>query len=342
MIHKLGLATLLVIALFTTSSASEDMKKWLRPAEVPQPDNNKLTPERIELGKLLYFDTRLSASEKISCATCHHPKRGWTDLNPVAKAVGHEGATGPRNSPVVLNTAYQNRQFWDGRVRTLEQQALGPIEADVEMNMPLKVLIPKLNKIKEYQKLFKVAYPKSNGTISKEFLAKAIASFERTVVSTIAPFDKYAMGDTKAISNKAKAGFELFKGKAHCIDCHDGFNFSDGSFHNIGLNDGELQGKELGRYLVKRRAAWYGVMKTPTLRDVTKSAPYMHDGSVKTLTESTHICGNGGRYKHNVKNKSTYIIDRKLTRAEISKITSFLRTLEGPDMKLHIPTKFPQ
>ncbi len=342
MISKLVISTLLVSALFSTATATEDMKKWLRPAEVPQPKDNKLTPERIELGKLLYFDVRLSSSEKISCATCHHPKQGWTDLEPVAKAVGHEGRTGPRNSPVVLNSAYQNRQFWDGRVRTLEQQALGPIEADVEMNMPLEVLIPKLNKIKGYQELFKVAYPKSKGVITKDYLAKAIASFERTVVSTIAPFDRYAMGDQYAISQKAKDGFELFKGKAHCTDCHDSFNFSDGSFHNIGLQDGELHGKELGRYLVKRRATWYGVMKTPTLRDITKSAPYMHDGSVKSLTEATHICANGGRYSHNVKNKSTFIKDRDLSEKEIADVTAFLNSLTGPDMELTIPTKFPQ
>ena len=342
MIRKLGFAAILTIAFFSTLSASEEMSKWLRPSEVPQPQNNKLTPQRIKLGKLLYFDVRLSSSEKISCATCHHPKRGWTDLNPVSKAVGHEGAVGPRNSPVILNVAYQNRQFWDGRARTLEEQALGPIGADVEMNMPLKELIPKLNKITGYQKLFKEAYPKSDGIITNEYLAMAIASFERTVVSTIAPFDKYAMGDKDAISEKAKKGFELFKNKAHCVDCHDGFNFSDGSFHNIGLNDGELHGKQLGRYLTKRRAAWYGVMKTPTLRDVTKSAPYMHDGSVKTLTEATHVCGNGGRFEHGVTNKSTYIVDRKLTRTEISRITSFLKTLQGPDMELKIPTKFPQ
>ncbi len=342
MIRKLTLSLLVASLALSTVSASDEMKKWLRPTEVPQPTDNKLTPERIKLGKLLYFDVRLSSSEKISCATCHHPKTGWSDLKPTSKAVGHKGAVGPRNSPVVLNTAYQNRQFWDGRAKTLEQQALGPIEADVEMNMPLEVLIPKLNKIKGYQKLFKKAYPKSNGKITQEYLAKAIASFERTVVSTVSPFDKYAMGDKKAISKKAKEGFELFKGKAKCIDCHDGFNFTDGSFHNIGLNDGELHGKELGRYLVKRRASWYGVMKTPTLRDITKSYPYMHDGSVKTLEEATIICSSGGRYEHNVKNKSLSIVDRKLTRAEIDKIVLFMKSLTGPDMKLKIPTKFPR
>jgi len=342
MIVKSLLAVLLTSAFFSTTNASQDMKKWLRPAEVPQPANNKLTPQRIELGKLLYFDTRLSSSQKISCATCHHPKRGWTDLIPTSKAVGHEGAVGPRNSPVILNTAYQNRQFWDGRVKTLEQQALGPIEADVEMNMPLEVLIPKLNKIKGYTKLFKKAYPSSEGTITKEYLAKAIATFERTVVSTIAPFDKYAMGNKKAISKEAVAGFDLFQNKAHCMDCHDSFNFTDGSFHNIGLNDGELQGKELGRYNVKRRAAWYGVMKTPTLRDVTESYPYFHDGSVKSLKEATSICAKGGRYKTGVKNKSTSMIDRHLTKGEIEKIVIFMKKLTSPDIKINIPTKFPQ
>ena len=340
MINKM-IASTLIASLFTASLvATEDMSKWLRPAEVPQPKDNKMTPERIELGKLLYFDVRLSKSEKISCATCHHPKQGWTDLIPTPKAVGHEGAVGPRNSPVILNSAYQNRQFWDGRVKTLEQQALGPIEADVEMNMDLNVLIPKLNAIAGYVALFEKAYPGEG--LTRKTLAKAIASFERTVVSTISPFDKFAMGDTKAISKKAKKGFELFKGKAHCIDCHDGFNFTDGSFHNIGLRDGELTGKDLGRYLTKRRAAWYGVMKTPTLRDATKSAPYFHDGSVGTLHEVAHVCGNGGRFQHNVKNKSTYMEDRKLTRTELGQLVSFIGSLTGPDMKLKIPTKFPQ
>ncbi len=340
MIRRLLLSVLVLASLISSLNASEDMKKWLRPTEVPQPEDNKLSPEKIELGKLLYFDVRLSKSEKISCATCHHPKQGWSDLVPTPKAVGHEGAVGPRNSPVVLNSAYQNRQFWDGRARTLEQQALGPIEADVEMNMDLNILIPKLNAIKSYVSLFEKAYPGEG--ITKKTLAKAIASFERTIVSTIAPFDKFAMGDTNAISKKAKKGFELFKGKAHCIDCHDGFNFSDGSFHNIGLRDGELSGKDLGRYLTKRRATWYGVMKTPTLRDATKSAPYFHDGSAATLHEVTHICGNGGRFKYNVKNKSTYIVDRGLSRTEISQLVSFMDSLTGPDIELKIPTKFPQ
>ena len=337
MILKLGLSALMISgALY----AADDMSKWLRPAEVPQPKDNKLTPERIELGKLLYFDKRLSKDDTISCATCHHPYRGWTDQDPTSKAVGFEGRVGPRNSPVVLNTAYQKHQFWDGRARSLEEQALGPIQAGVEMNMPLDELVPKLNKIKGYVELFEKAYPGEG--LTKKTLAKAIASFERTVVSTESPFDRYAKGDKNAMSKEAQKGFELFKGKAHCVDCHDGFNFTDGSFHNIGLNDGELKGKELGRYNVKKRAAWYGVMKTPTLRDVTKSYPYFHDGSVKTLEEATVICSSGGRYEHNVKNKSDAMKDRGLTRAEVDDIVSFMKALTGPDLKIDIPTKFPQ
>ena len=240
----------------------------------------------------------------------------------------------------MLNTAYQKHQFWDGRAKSLEQQALGPIQADVEMNMSLKELVPKLKAIKGYAPLFEKAYPGEG--ITPDTIAKAIASFERTVISPDAPFDKWVKGDKHAMSKEAQEGFELFKGKAHCADCHDGWNFTDGSFQNIGLNDGELHGKELGRYNVKHRAAWYGVFKTPTLRDVVKSYPYFHDGSVKTLEEATVICASGGRYEHNVKNKSDVMVDRGLTRKEVDKIVTFMKALTSPDLELEIPTKFPQ
>lgn len=331
--------TLLFLFLSITLLATQDITKWLRPQSVPQPENNRLTKERIELGKLLFFDTRLSKDNSISCATCHHPKRGWSDLIPVDKAIGFEGRESSRNSPTLLNTAYQNRQFWDGRVRTLEEQALGPIEADTEMNMPLEELIPKLNTIQGYVQLFKIAYPDEN--LTQESLAKAIASFERTIVSADSPFDKYIKGDREAISKDAIEGFELFKNKANCMECHDGFNFTDGSFHNIGLNSGELKGDKLGRYNVKKRVAWYGVMKTPTLRNVTKSYPYFHDGSVKNLKDATSLCAEGGRHK-DVKNKSTSMKDRNLTKEEMYKIVEFTKTLTSPDLELTIPTKFPQ
>jgi len=331
-----------ILLLFFVLSlyAKTEGKEWLRPATVPQPADNKLTPERIELGKLLFFDVRLSRDDTISCATCHHPKRGWTDLAPSPTAIGFEGRKGPRNSPTLLNTAYNSRHFWDGRAKTLEDQAVGPMQADVEMNMPLSILLPKLQKIQGYQKLFKDAYPKEG--LNEVTLAKAIASFERTILSGISPFDKYIQGEKEAMTLEQKRGFELFKGKAHCIECHETFNFTDGSFHNIGLKKGELQDAELGRYNVKNRASWYGAIKTPTLRDVTKSAPYFHDGSVNSLKEASDICADGGRYTEGVRNKSDSMKNRNLTPQEKSHVAAFLEALEAPDLDIQIPKTFPQ
>ncbi len=322
-----------VAAILTTSAvAKEDMNKWLRPENVPAPKDNQITPERITLGKFLYFDTRLSRDNTVSCATCHNPELGWSDGQP--KAIGIEGRQGPRNSPTIINTAYQRHQFWDGRAKSLEEQALGPIQADVEMDMDLDELVKRLNGIKGYKELFEKAYPGEG--ITKDTIAKAIATFERTVVSTEAPFDRYIKGDENAISENAKKGFALFTGKGKCNNCHDGFNFTDGSFHNLGLGDSDI-----GRYKLKKRASWFHAFKTPTLRDVTKTAPYFHDGSIKTLEEATAVCGNGGRFP-NSKNLSPLIEDRGLTQEEIRLIVDFLATLEGEPMKLEIPTKFPQ
>ncbi len=325
----LTIITIISSSLYAGFIASD----WIKPDFVPTPHDNRLTQERIELGKLLYFDKRLSSSNKISCATCHDPKLGWSDG--ISKSIGHNGAEGPRNSPTIINTAYQEHQFWDGRAKSLEEQALGPIENELEMNMPLDKLIPKLKKIDGYVKLFKKAYP--NSEITKDTLAKAIASFERTVVSTEAPFDRYILGDKEAISKQAKAGFELFTSKGRCTDCHSGFNFADGSFHNLGLGDGD-KGRIKTRKGVEIST---GEMKTPTLRDITKTSPYFHDGSVKTMHEAVAICGNGGRFT-NAKDLSHLIIDRNLNIDEIEKLVAFLRTLEGKTMDISIPTKFPQ
>jgi len=329
--------TFLILAVLLLSisplQAFSTSSEWIRPNSVPVPYDNRPTPQRIELGKLLYFDKRLSISEEISCATCHNPELGWSDGEP--KAIGHEGKVGPRNSPTIINTAYQTHQFWDGRVETLEEQALGPIEADVEMNMPLDILIPKLRKIKGYVKLFEEAYPGLG--ITKDTLAKAIASFERTILSTEAPFDRYIKGDKRAISKEAKDGFELFKEKGRCTDCHNGFNFSDGSFHNLGLKDGD-KGRIEVRKGVKKAT---GAFKTPTLRDITNTGPYFHDGSVKTIHEAAAICGNGGRFS-DVNGLSFFMIDRDLNIDDIEKLVTFMRTLEGKPMNIKIPTRFPK
>jgi cytochrome c peroxidase len=330
---KILASTLVASALATTMVASDNLTKWMMPKKVPAPANNKTTKKKVELGRLLYFDARLSKDGRVSCATCHNPEKGWSDGQ--RRAVGVFGRVGPRNSPTVLNTAFQDLQFWDGRAKSLEEQALGPMQAHVEMNMKLSDVLARIKSKKGYVKMFKEAYPNEKLTIKT--VAKAIAAFERTVISQPSPFDLYLQGNKNAISANAAMGFSLFTGKGHCADCHDGFNFTDGSFHNIGLGDSDI-----GRQKLKmKRKAWAHAFKTPTLRDVTKSAPYFHDGSVQTLQEAVAICGNGGRYpkKYGI---SPFIKDRHLTTDDIEKITEFLKSLSGPDLPIKTPTVFPQ
>ena len=326
-------ALIITSMLSISAAASEDLSKWAMPKQVPAPQGNEITKERVELGRLLYFDARLSNSGQVSCATCHHPEKGWSDGQ--RRAIGVFGRVGPRNSPTVLNTAFQKLQFWDGRARSLEEQALGPMQAGVEMNMKLDDVLKIVKSKKGYVEMFKKAYPDEELTI--DTVAKAIATFERTVISQPSPFDLYVAGNPNAISADAAEGFALFKGKGHCADCHDGFNFTDGSFHNIGLGDDDI-----GRQKLKmKRKAWAHAFKTPTLRDITKSGPYFHDGSVQTLQEAVAICGNGGRYPEKYGTSPT-IKNRNLTTHDIDQITEFLKSLTGPNLPVIIPTKFPE
>ena len=313
--------------------ANEDKTKWLIPKEIPAPKDNQITPKRVELGKFLYFDKRLSLTGDISCASCHHPDLGWSDGK--KKAVGIHGKIGPRNSPTVLNTAFQSRQFWDGRAKSLEEQALGPMQADIEMGMTFEKIMERIDANKGYVKLFAEAYP--DDLLAIETVAKAIATFERTIISKEAPFDKFIKGDNNAINDEAKKGWELFRGKAKCATCHDGFNFTDGSFHNIALGDDDI-----GRQALKmKRKAWKGAMKTPTLRYVDQSAPYFHDGSAETLEESIEVCGEGGRDQDDPY-RSPDMKDRSLSDKELSQINEFLKTLTGNKLDIIEPENFPQ
>ena len=332
-LNKIIATALLTSSMMSINSFATDMSKWIMPKTVPTPKDNALNKDRIELGRILYFDPRYSQDKRVSCATCHDPKKGWSDGH--RKAVGVFGRVGPRNSPTVLNTAFQTHQFWDGRARSLEEQAMGPMQAHVEMDMKLEDVVKFVNSNNGYKKMFAKAYPGEK--ITADLIVKAIASFERTVISQESPFDLFIKGNSNAISADAAMGFSLFTGKGHCADCHDGFNFTDGSFHNIGLGDGDI-----GRQKLKmKRKAWHGAMKTPTLRDVTKSGPYFHDGSVQTLQEAVAICGNGGRYPEK-DGVSTYIKNRNLTTKDIDQITEFLKSLSGPDLPIVIPTVFPK
>ena len=310
---------------------SDEVNRWLRPQKIPYPEDNALTSQRSALGKLLFFDVRLSKSDDIACATCHDPYLGWSDGK--AKAIGHKNQKGRRNSPTILNSAYQTSFFWDGRASSLEEQALMPIASEVEMGMEVDELVDKLNTVEGYKKLFEAAY--GERLISKENIAKALASFQRTVVSGEAPFDRWIKGDKTAMSPDAVEGFEHFRETGKCVKCHKGFNFTDQSFANIALGD-----PDLGVYELRKNLIWYSAFKTPTLRNVAKTAPYFHDGSVHTLEEAVHICGNGGRYKDI--RRSPFFRDRGLTVAQTRKIVAFLEMLSSDDDEVSPPLEFPR
>jgi cytochrome c peroxidase len=300
--------------------------------EVVAPEDNPVTLAKIELGKMLFFDPRLSISGELSCATCHDPDLGYSNAAPVA--VGHQHALGGRNAPTVLNAAYATTQFWDGREPDLEGQAGGPMTAGVEMAGIPEEIVQKLNKIPEYRKLSMTAF---GGYLSFMNIRKAIATFERTILAGNSPFDKYYYGGEKdALSAAALRGKKIFDdpNKGNCKKCHtytktDGY-FSDNQFHNVGIGfDKELKkGEEydLGRYLVTDKREDKGRFRTPTLRNITQTAPYYHDGRTYSLEEATVICLNG------IPNKNLdpeYKVKRKLSKQEIADVVEFMKSLTG-------------
>ncbi len=285
------------------------------PAGLPpvvHPKDNAPTAEKISLGKQLYFDGRLSADNKVSCASCHDPAKGFS--NGEQFATGVEGKKGGRNSPTVINAAYGNLQFWDGRAKSLEDQALGPIQNPIEMNMTLEAVVAKLNGIEGYKQQFQQVF----GTdVTSDGIAKAIACYERTVLCGDAPFDKFQAGDKAALSEAAARGKKLFFGKANCTACHAGASFTDNGFHNIGL-----PGTDEGRATINKSVGDKGAFKTPTLRDIARSGPYMHDGSLKTLEEVVAHYNKGGTPNPQLDEE---LFPLKLTDAEAADLVTFLK-----------------
>lgn len=257
------------------ASLAELKATYRRPEAVPFPRYNPYGEAKAELGKVLFFDPRLSGSGRIACASCHRPERGFEDG--LAKAVGDGGRTLARRTPTILNAAFQRRFTWDGRLDTLEGAVLGPLAATTEMNQPLDAVPEKLATIPGYRPLFEAAFPGAGVTL--DGVALAVATFMRTVVAGVAPFDRWIAGDEAAIGEGAKRGFLLFNGKAGCAACHRGWSFTDQEFHDIGLpTDDPGRGRQAPDDPRLRHA-----FKTPTLRDVAQRAPYMHDGSLPSL-----------------------------------------------------------
>jgi cytochrome c peroxidase len=301
---------------------------------LPVPTENPLTVAKIELGKQLYFDPRLSRDDTISCASCHDPKKGWS--NGEAFATGVRGQVGGRSAPTIINAAYSDLQFWDGRAHRLEGQALGPIQNPIEMDLTLDEAVAKLNKIPGYREQFQEVF----GTdVNSEGMAKAIASFERTVLSGNAPYDRSKAGEKTALSEAAQRGMKLFFGKARCSACHVGPNFSDAAFHNIGVGM-EKEKPDGGRHDVTKLLGDKGTFKTPTLREIARTAPYMHDGSHKTLEEVIEYYDKGGFANPQLDEE---IFPLKLTAADKADLVTFLKEgLSSPDYPDIAPPKLPE
>jgi cytochrome c peroxidase len=301
-------------------------QKYVRPASTPFPAENLYSKDRELLGKTLFFDPRLSQSGSISCASCHNPGFSWGDGLP--RGIGTGMKQLGRRSPTILNAAWSDLLFWDGRADSLEMQALGPIASQREMNMPLDAMVKVLQGIPEYKTLFARAYP--GEPMNEKTVARAIASFERTVVSGQAPFDKWISGDESAIGEDAKRGFDLFNAKAGCVQCHSEWNFTDNGFHDVGLED-----TDRGRGARLPLEGMQFAFKTPTLRNVDRSAPYMHEGNEQTLGNVIDFYDRGGDARR--KSLSPEIVPLHLTAQEKADLLAFLSTLTSVDKPLEFP-----
>ncbi len=315
---------------YVARAGHPSLQAFRLPDTPPHPANNAPTPARVELGKKLFFDPRLSGNGTISCATCHNPVLGWSDGLP--KGIGINGSRLPRATPTVINAAYNHIQMWDGRKRDLEDQAMGPMEADKEMNADIDAVIRWLNENPGYRKLFNEAYP--GEPIDTDTLSRAIASFERTVVSNNSPFDRWIAGDDKAMTPQQVRGFELFVGKAECVKCHSGPNFTDDGFHNLGLASFGEPEPDMGRHKQVPLRLMKGAFKTPTLRDVTRTAPYFHDGSAATLEEVVQHYNKGGEVKTNL---DPNIRPLGLTDQEVADLVAFMEALTSPFIEVALP-----
>jgi cytochrome c peroxidase len=318
----------------------ESLKIPLGLPPIEWPADNPYSQKKAELGRILYFDKRLSGDGTVSCATCHTIPRAFSDEQKIS--IGIKGQKGTRHAPTVINAAYQKNYFWDGRALTLEDQCKGPLSNPKEMALAKDVHVAYKNchtRIKDivgYRKLFKEAFGSEECSIDE--IVKAIATFERTILSGNSPFDKYMAGDKSAMTEEQIYGYSLYK-KTGCINCHSGPNFTDGRFLNIGIGMDEPN-PDLGRYEITKLKSDWGSFKVPTLRETQYTYPYMHDGSLETLDDVIDYYDRGGN-----KNQNLHPLMRPLHLTEKDKkaLHSFLHALSGEGWHhFKEPTKFPE
>jgi cytochrome c peroxidase len=323
--------SIIVVAVAFTGAAQATMSSHdFRAADIPWPGGRAPSPAEVDLGRSLFFEPRLSSTNTIACATCHRPDRGFGDGQRFS--VGVAGTPLKRHTPHLFNLAWGKTFFWDGRAASLEEQALAPLRAPDEMGLPGDAPAQKLKSIPDYVEAFDRAYPKSGITMKN--LARAIAAFERTIVSHDSAFDRHQAGDRAALDEGALRGKELFFGRARCSTCHGGANFTDGIFHNtgvLGADIGRAAFDRVGEFQMRpypffqmRRA-----FKTPGLRNVALTAPYQHDGSEATLEEVVRFYNLGGRDPQSY-GKALDIRPLNLTESELVDLVSFLHALTSP------------
>jgi len=320
---------------YAASSAMPEIPLGLDADQFVVPKDNPLTKEKIELGRQLFFDKRLSRNNTIACAVCHIPALAFTDGQPVSSGIHHQ--QGGRSAPLAINRAFSTLQFWDGRAATLEAQAVGPLVNPIEHGfVDYDEMLLKMNKIPGYQHEFKEVF---GGEITVDRVGKAIAAFERTILSGNSPFDRFDVGgDENALSASAKRGLELFRGKARCTKCHSGFNFTDEKFHNLGIGF-DKDTVDTGRFNVTKDPKDMGAFKTPSLREIPRTAPYMHDGRFANLMDVVNFYNQGG-----IKNpfQDSLIIPLELTEAEKRDLVDFLGNLSGEGWQnVTPPSEFP-
>ncbi len=307
---------------------------------VPWPEDNPYSPEKAELGRLLYFDKRLSSDGTISCASCHQVDDAFTDHQAVSKGI--KGQKGSRNAPTIINSAYLKSLFWDGRASSLEEQCKGPIGNPLEMTLihdaheAHRNCDERVQKIVGYRNRFKEVF--GCDSCSFDYVAKAISTFERTILSGNSPYDRYAAGDKQAMAPEQIEGLHLFTKKG-CVNCHHGPNFSDGRYANVGVSM-DKPNPDLGRYLITKNAKDWGAFKVPQLREVANTYPYMHDGSLKTLEEVIDYYDKGGTASRNL---HPLIHPLHLSDQEKKALVSFLKALSGEGWQnVQEPDAFPK
>lgn len=306
------------------------------------PENNPYSEEKAELGKVLFFDPRLSKSGQISCANCHDPELNWGDARRVSYGEGR--LQGNRNAPSLMNIAYAKVFFWDGRAATLEDQASFPIKDAKEMNFHIDLATKRLNKIKGYKPYFKKAFSKEK--LTQDDILKAIATFERTLISPKSKFDRFIEGDSTQLTNRQVQGLHLFRTKARCINCHNTANFSDNKFHNIGLTYYGREYEDLGRYNVTGKAENVGEFKTQSLRGATQNAPYMHNGLFPNLRGILNIYNAGmpqPKRKEHQQNDTLFPTTSKLikklnlNKSELDALEDFIGSLSSGAYRMRPP-----